>query len=510
MFLFPEQKSDLHKLKEEKLYLQNKFEELEANKSAEIAELCISIDNMKKQLDEVEIEKNTIANNENVLSEQRDELEMKYKTALIKTDELETKNSEVNKKLEVVENDLQKVKASTRILLQTCISSSEKLTSHAVSENELSSTAGTPAYYMIISEELNNTLSKLINVYEKFTNDDKVIDEFAETIIVGGHLLASVYIQGTAICNTSANIESGERISDQIKIWSQSVKSMFESFLNENVTDSEVKSKTECVQAQLQELTVLIGGLSKNFNTSDQLSDLVDEELSGMDKAINEAALKIEEMLLSSRASDSGIKLEVNEKILDACTSLMQCIRILVQKSRLVQAEIISMGKGSASVKEFYKRNHQWTEGLISAAKSVAQGANFLLTAANKAVAGDSKHQLDLVVAAQEIAASTAQLVVASRVKAPRGSENLAALGVASKNVTQATGAVVATAKDSSNRLEDSQDMDLIKLSVHQAKTLDMEMQVKVLELEQALQTERLRLAAFRRKNYQNSDDSKK
>lgn len=123
-------------------------------------------------------------------------------------------------------------------------------------------------------------------------------------------------------------------------------------------------------------------------------------------------------------------------------------------------------------------------------------------TAANKAVSGDSKHQLDLIVAAQEIAACTAQLVVASRVKAPRGSTHLTALGTASRDVTQSTGAVVATVKDCSQRLEDSQDLDLSNLSVHQAKTLEMEIQVKVLELEQALQMERLRLAAFRRKNY--------
>lgn len=42
-------------------------------------------------------------------------------------------------------------------------------------------------------------------------------------------------------------------------------------------------------------------------------------------------------------------------------------------------------------------------------------------------------------------------------------------------------------------------------MSVHQAKTLEMEIQVKVLELEQALQQERLRLASFRRKNYRES-----
>lgn len=126
-------------------------------------------------------------------------------------------------------------------------------------------------------------------------------------------------------------------------------------------------------------------------------------------------------------------------------------------------------------------------------------------SAANKAINGEgSRDQLDLIVAAQEIAACTAQLVVSSRVKAPRGSVHLADLGQASREVTQATGGVVATVKDSRRRLDEQQDhLDLSTLSVHQAKTLEMEIQVKVLELEQALQMERLRLASFRRKNYQ-------
>lgn len=117
-------------------------------------------------------------------------------------------------------------------------------------------------------------------------------------------------------------------------------------------------------------------------------------------------------------------------------------------------------------------------------------------------MSGESKNQFDLIVVAQEIAASTAQLVVASRVKAPRGSTNLTALSQASRAVTEATGGVVATAKDCGKRLEETQDLDLTKLTIHQAKTLEMEIQVKVLELEQALQVERSRLASFRRKNY--------
>lgn len=54
------------------------------------------------------------------------------------------------------------------------------------------------------------------------------------------------------------------------------------------------------------------------------------------------------------------------------------------------------------------------------------------------------------------MAASTAQLVVASRVKASRDSVNLTALSQASRGVTQATGKVVATAKDCAQLIEEN------------------------------------------------------
>lgn len=84
-------------------------------------------------------------------------------------------------------------------------------------------------------------------------------------------------------------------------------------------------------------------------------------------------------MLAKSREADSGIKLEVNGKILDSCKKLMHAIKVLIQKSRLLQAEIVAQGRGSASIKEFYKRNHRWTDGLISAAKAIGIAANLLL-----------------------------------------------------------------------------------------------------------------------------------
>lgn len=49
-------------------------------------------------------------------------------------------------------------------------------------------------------------------------------------------------------------------------------------------------------------------------------------------------------MLKISKVADSGLKLEVNSKILDSCTGLMKAIRILVQKSKTLQAEIVASG----------------------------------------------------------------------------------------------------------------------------------------------------------------------
>ncbi|XP_049295934.1 huntingtin-interacting protein 1-related protein isoform X2 [Anopheles funestus] len=480
---FDSLEKDLKSVLEQK---DHELEEINA-KYRELEEKYQSLDaNMERLLSE----KETVESDLQDLLHQQEQTEQRLQAAL--------------KQLAGAETALidSKISGETalRTLLEACIKSSEKLTLRAIGENEMPGAGGTPTYFLMIAEELQEVLTKLRMVHENYLKDNSTnVESLARKVIIGAHLLASAHVQGMTICNRSANIESGEQ---ELKKLGQSITTLFQS-LQKTSESGTVSERITDLKVKLEEVTTMIVDLGKQTDGTENLGDMVESELSSMDKAIEEAASRIQEMLSKSRASDSGIKLEVNEKILDACTSLMQAIRILVQKSRLLQSEIVGLGKGTASAKEFYKRNHQWTEGLISAAKSVAQGANFLVTAANKTVAGGAKHQLDLVVAAQEIAACTAQLVVASRVKAPRSSSNLTALGTASKNVTQATGIVVATAKDCSQRLEDSQDLDLGTLTVHQAKTKEMEIQVKVLELEQALQVERMRLASFRKKNYQ-------
>uniref|UniRef100_A0A0K0D322 I/LWEQ domain-containing protein n=1 Tax=Angiostrongylus cantonensis TaxID=6313 RepID=A0A0K0D322_ANGCA len=173
----------------------------------------------------------------------------------------------------------------------------------------------------------------------------------------------------------------------------------------------------------------------------------------------------------------------------------------LVAASKELQSEIVAAGKGGASPQDFYKRNHQWTEGLLSAAKTVGLAARVLVESADGVVTRQGKFE-HLIVAAQEIAASTAQLFVSSRVKADPDSQKLAALTTSSKNVNQCTAQVVAAVKNGQTTLNEEENLDFLNLTLHEAKKEEMESQVHILELEQKLVMERKRLAELRKRHY--------
>lgn len=90
----------------------------------------------------------------------------------------------------------------------------------------------------------------------------------------------------------------------------------------------------------------------------------------------------------------------------------------------------------------FYKKNNRWTEGLISAAKAVANSTNLLIETADGVIGGRNSPE-QLIVASNDVAASTAQLVAASRVKASFMSKTQERLEDASKAVTGACRSLV-------------------------------------------------------------------
>uniref|UniRef100_A0A8C6LD55 Huntingtin-interacting protein 1-related protein n=1 Tax=Nothobranchius furzeri TaxID=105023 RepID=A0A8C6LD55_NOTFU len=233
-----------------------------------------------------------------------------------------------------------------------------------------------------------------------------------------------------------------------------------------------------------------------------ELGDLVEQEMAATSAAVESAAARIEEMLNKSRAVDTGIKMEVNERILASCTELMQAIKELVLSSKDLQRDIVESGRGAASMKEFYAKNSRWTEGLISASKAVGWGATVMVDAADLVVQGKGKFE-ELMVCSHEIAASTAQLVAASKVKADKDSTNLRRLQQASRGVTQATAAVVASTKSGKSQIEETETMDFSSMTLTQIKRQEMDAQVLVLELETRLQKERERLGELRKKHYE-------
>uniref|UniRef100_A0A8C8VLS4 Huntingtin-interacting protein 1-related protein n=1 Tax=Pelusios castaneus TaxID=367368 RepID=A0A8C8VLS4_9SAUR len=233
----------------------------------------------------------------------------------------------------------------------------------------------------------------------------------------------------------------------------------------------------------------------------EELGDLVDKEMAATSAAVETAAARIEDMLSKSRAGDTGVKLEVNERILGSCTDLMQAIQVLVLASKDLQREIVESGRGAASPKEFYARNSRWTEGLISASKAVGWGATVMVDAADLVVQGKGKFE-ELMVCSHEIAASTAQLVAASKVKADKDSANLARLQHASRGVNQATAGVVASTKSGKSQIEEKDSMDFSSMTLTQIKRQEMDSQVRVLELENQLQKERQKLGELRKKHY--------
>ncbi|VTJ56583.1 Hypothetical predicted protein [Marmota monax] len=234
----------------------------------------------------------------------------------------------------------------------------------------------------------------------------------------------------------------------------------------------------------------------------EELGDLVDKEMAATSAAIETATARIEEMLSKSRAGDTGVKLEVNERILGSCTSLMQAIQVLIVASKDLQREIVESGRGTASPKEFYAKNSRWTEGLISASKAVGWGATIMVDAADLVVQGRGKFE-ELMVCSHEIAASTAQLVAASKVKADKDSPNLAQLQQASRGVNQATAGVVASTISGKSQIEETDNMDFSSMTLTQIKRQEMDSQVRVLELENDLQKERQRLGELRKKHYE-------
>lgn len=240
------------------------------------------------------------------------------------------------------------------------------------------------------------------------------------------------------------------------------------------------------VQSDLQKLSEYANAFApknKITNQSGDLGDLVDRELVNAANAIEAAAARLQALQNKPRDAYSTYELKIHDSILAAAIAVTNAIAQLIKAATASQREIVAEGKGTSSRAAFYKKHNRWTEGLISAAKAVATSTNNLIEVADGVISGRNSPE-QLIVASNDVAASTAQLVAASRVKASLMSKSQERLESASRAVTAACRSLVRQVQEiiAQKNRQDADGVDYSKLSSHELKTQEMEQQVSRLK----------------------------
>ncbi|VDI23182.1 huntingtin interacting protein 1 [Mytilus galloprovincialis] len=503
--------NQLQASEEECSNLQTQLNELEDEKRTQETSLTGEITTLQQQFTALKIEKESSDTElDHQLQELKTKLEQEMSDKKSLEQQLKQQISDLESRLSQSQSDKQNIEQKLsgdidlihKQLLDASIKEGKVIIQDALDQFQNPTHIAvkcTAEFLLMRTEPVLSSLETIKGMQGKYNGDRTELANLVKTITGFSHHFGDCVIHGIATTH-SANLEAGEELGNACREAGESGLKVLDTLGQGASIESDVNHAVQCVKKMI---TLAEDLVPKSVEIKEkEIGDLVDTEMQSTTSAIEMAARRIAEMLEKTREATSGVELKVNESILDSCTSLMHAIRILIERSRDLQKEIVAQGRGTSTEKEFYKKNHRWTEGLLSAAKAVGWGATALMEAADKVVRGEGKFE-ELIVCSNEIAASTAQLVVASKVKADRRSKKLTSLSEASKGVTENTGKVVGSAREGSQIIEERGLMDFSKLSLMQTKKNEMQSQVRVLELEKELETERYKLGEIRKKHYQ-------
>ncbi|TKS78654.1 Huntingtin-interacting protein 1-related protein [Collichthys lucidus] len=507
------QEADM-KLEEQKFEMEKLRRELE-EKLAEVMRIKATLQSSEKASEQVNSSMTALqAEKERLMrsvSEKEAELSSLRQAAQVQQSSLQQereRNSrelgELQGKLQEKEEQLkQKLLEEQFALLQGTVAEAENIIQDAVAKLDDPlhvRCTSSPDYLVSRAEATLGSIDKVKKGHADYLGNMGDAGALLRALTQFSHLAADTIINGSATAHM-APTDHADRLTENCRgCATQSLQ-----FLKD------LKSKTTLQRADPASIRVIVQKIlhlgqelrPKGMDIrQDELGDLVDKEMAATSAAIEEAVRRIDEMMNQARKDTTGVKLEVNERILFSCTDLMKAIRMLIIASTDLQKEIVESGRGAATIKEFYAKNSRWTEGLISAAKAVGWGATEMVESADKVVLHTGKYE-ELIVCSHEIAASTAQLVAASKVKADRNSKKLPILQQASRLVNEMAANVVASTRTGQEHLEDKDTMDFSGMSLIKLRKEEMESQVKVLELESHLENERLRLGELRKKHYE-------
>ncbi|KAJ8287153.1 hypothetical protein GJAV_G00048240 [Gymnothorax javanicus] len=417
--------------------------------------------------------------------------------------ELEQLQSQLKDKLSREEQLEKQLLEDQFTLLQGTVTEAESIIQDAVAKLDdplhLRCTSS-PDYLVSRAEATLGSIDKVKKGHTDYISNMKDASGLLRAITQFSHLAADTIVNGSATAHM-APTDHADRLTDDCRGCATETLQFLKELKSKATVQRADPAATRTIITKILELAQDLRPKGADIRQG-ELGDLVDKEMAATSAAIEEAVRRIDEMMNQARKDTSGVKLEVNERILNSCTDLMKAIHLLVIASKDLQKEIVESGRGAATIKEFYARNSRWTEGLISASKAVGWGATQMVESADKVVLHTGKYE-ELIVCSHEIAASTAQLVAASKVKADRNSQKLVTLQQASRRVNEMAANVVASTKTGQDQIEDKDTMDFSGMSLMKLKKEEIESQVRVLELENDLENERVRLGELRKKHYE-------
>ncbi|KAG6451547.1 hypothetical protein O3G_MSEX007224 [Manduca sexta] len=233
---------------------------------------------------------------------------------------------------------------------------------------------------------------------------------------------------------------------------------------------------------------------------------IAENELLGAAASIDAAAKKLDSLRprKTVKVQEADESLNFDEMILEAAKSIITATSALVRAASAAQRELIDQGK-VARRPTSSSDDGQWSEGLVSAARLVAAAAHSLVEAANALVHGAASEER-LISSARQVASSTAQLLVACKVKAEPSSESTARLQAAGAEVIRSTDNLVRAARDAIC-CEEERSLVLNRRMVG-GIAQEIDARTEVLRIERELEEARGRLSAIRQAKYRLKDSS--
>ncbi|CAG8475978.1 5410_t:CDS:10 [Paraglomus occultum] len=408
-------------------------------------------------------------------------------------------------------------------IFQTCIQKIDDSIYELESPMQVGNQNSTPEYTLSMIEKATTQVSELSYALQRFLKSDRTREhtEVIKTATSFAQAISDVLANSKGITRLADEDDVVDNIVRTAKIaatTSQKFLLSVQSYKLDGVSSTaraQIVNQGELdVQTALQKVSKVTEGLLKTTidvsNKADgEVGDLVEHEMLNAAKVIEQATARIQALMSRPRdATLSTTELLVHDAILESALAVTNAIAHLIKCATDSQQEIVAKGRGSSTHAAFYKKHNRWTEGLISAAKAIAMATNLLIETADGVISGKASLE-QLIVASNEVAAATAQLVAASRVKADFMSKTQDRLEAASKAVIDACKALVKAVKEiAAKQLEEKEHhVDYASLTPHDFKRQEMEQQVEILKLEKELTNARRKLGEMRKVGYHAEED---